>query len=156
VLVVVGTVAIVLAVLAPGIRRARDAYAVRQAGTIVMTELRRAQARAIARNVDVIVEFDIVTGSQVSTGIRIYEAGNGTPVRTVLSPEWPANTQILVISPPFPDCVAPTGDPTNQCATYKPLGYAVQEGRIKIKAKDSSSSIDVVVESATGRVRLQQ
>lgn len=156
VLVIVGTIAIVLAVLTPGIRRARDAYAVRQAGTMVMTELRRAQARSIARNVDVIVEFDTVTGAQVSTGIKVYEAGNGTPIRTVQPPEWPGNVQILVISPPFPDCVAPTGDPANQCATYKPLGYALQEGRIKIKAKDSSSFVDVVVESATGRVRLQQ
>jgi len=149
--VVIGAVALVMAILTLGIRRASDAFSLQRAATLVMSELRRAQARAVAEGVDYTVEFDVVTGSGTSTGLKIWKAGTATPVRTVQS-EWPSNVQILDGPTNFPACTAPA-DPADDCATFKPMGYAAESGRMRLKVKSAAAEqIEIKVESATGRV----
>src|SRR5207244_13523447 len=46
--VVVGLIGVVLAILVMGVRRASDAFSLRKAATTVISEVRRAQASAVA------------------------------------------------------------------------------------------------------------
>ncbi len=155
-IVVIGTIAVVLGVLALGVQKARDAFSLQRAATLVMSELRRAQARSVAENVDYMVEFDVVTGSGTSTGLKIWKVGTPTTlVRTVQS-EWPSNVQIMDGPTNFPACTAPA-DTANDCATFKPLGYATASGRMRLKVKSSGvEQVEVKVESATGRVSVSR
>lgn len=155
ILIVVAVIAFVLGILTLGVRRSSDAYQLRRAATLIMLELRRAQAMAMAEGVDFIVEFDVVTGSGTTTGVKLFRSGTATPVRTVSTSEWPSIVQIIDGPSNFPDCTAPGTDAANDCATFKPLGYPAQSGRVRLKVKAAASGqVEVSVEPATGRVSM--
>ncbi len=153
--VVIGAIAVVMSVLTLGVRSARDAFSMRRAATIVMSELRRAHAEATAEGVDYIVEFDVVTGSGTSTGLKIYKDSVSTPVRVIGPQEWPSNIQMLDGLTKFPACPSPPADSSNDCAVFKPLGYAAASGGVRLKLKSASvAAIEIEVTSATGRVNI--
>src|SRR2546428_11909889 len=58
-LVVVGLIGTVLAILTLGIRAASDAFSLRRAATIVMSETRRAASSAVAEGGDYTVAFTL-------------------------------------------------------------------------------------------------
>ena len=153
-MIVVGTVAAIMAMLALGIRMTSESYALRRAAGITMSELRKAQATAMAEGVDYTVEFYVSSASGTPGGIRVWRAGIGTPVRTVLTPDWPASVQMQQNTTTFPACTAPV-DTMHKCAVYKPLGYPVQNGLVKMSL-GTGITLDVVVEPATGRVSVQR
>src|SRR2546428_11206027 len=66
--VVVGLIAIVMAILVLGVRAASDAFSLRRAATIVISETRRASSSAVAEGVDYTVEFKLCS----SCGITVY------------------------------------------------------------------------------------
>lgn len=148
--VVVAVAAIVMAVLTLGIRQASDSFTLQRAANLAVGELRWAQAKAMAEGVDYTVEFYTASG-----GIRVWKAGVSSPVRTVLSPEWPSTIEMPSGVDNFPDC-APSIDSSHDCAVYKPLGYAVAGGEVILQASGSGSQLKVVVESASGRVKVER
>lgn len=153
--VVVSITTIVLVMLIPGVQRSREAFNLRRAAVLLASEMRRAQALATAEGVDYTVEFDVVTGTNISDGLTIWKQGAASPVRTVHSPEWPRDVQIVDGPSDFPLCSAPA-DTSNDCAVWKPLGYPVvgpgPTSRVRLKSRGSARMLDVVVQPATGKV----
>ena len=152
-LVVVAASAAVMAIIVLGVRVGTDVFQLRRAASITLSEVRRAQALAMAEGVDYTVEFSTST-SGTAGGLRVWKAGVGTPVRTVLVPEWPQNIQMRDGQTTFPACTTPA-DTTRKCVVYKPLGYPFSGGRVRIRTRDART-LDVVVEPATGRVSVQR
>lgn len=151
--VVVGTVAVIMAVLVLGIRQASGSVELRRAASTATSELRKAQAAAMAEGVDYTVEFYVTTGSAPG-GLKVWRQGSTSPSRTVLPPEWPGSVQMQAAATNFPACNAPA-DPAHLCAVYKPLGYPVQGGTVRL-GTSAGVTVDVVVEPATGRVSVQR
>lgn len=157
--VVVSVAAVVMAVLTPGIRQTRESFDLRRAATLVASEMRRAQALATAEGADYTVEFDVVSGSETSNGLKTWKQGVSSPVRTVMPPEWPRDIQIVDGPSDFPVCTTPA-DTSNDCAVWKPLGYPLTTGggssRVRLKTKGSASQLEVVVQPATGKVSVER
>src|SRR5207302_10347534 len=65
--VVVGLIGVVLAILVMGVRRASDAFSLRKAATTVISEVRRAQASAVAGGVGYMVEFALANPGRINT-----------------------------------------------------------------------------------------
>lgn len=153
--VVVGVIATIMGVLVLGIRQASDAFALRKATTLVISELRRAHAAAMANDVNYLVELDVAVGQTGSLGLRVFQACPTcptSPVRSIRSPEWPSNVQISSGSTNFPSCPAPA-DTTQLCATFTPLGYLPAGGRIRLKlVQASGDQIEIDVALSTGQV----
>ncbi len=152
-LVVVGISAAVMAIIVLGVRVGTNVFQLRRAASITLSEVRRAQALAMAEGVDYTVEFSTST-SGTAGGIRVWKTGVGTPVRTVLVPEWPQNIQMQDVPTTFPACTAPA-DTTRKCVVYKSLGYPLSGGKVRVATSDARM-LDVVVEPATGRVSVQR
>jgi len=152
--VVVGVSAIVMAILTLGIRQVGESNNLQRAANIVVNEMRRAQAAAMAEGVDYAVEF--YTGS---AGIRVWKDVSGVWTATgrqVLPPEWPSTIEIVVGANDFPAC-ASVIDATHACAVFKPLGYAVAAGKVVVRAKGSGVELRVAVNSAaSGRVKVER
>src|SRR3989475_3663229 len=116
--VVVGLISIVMAILVLGVRAASDAFSLRRAATILMSETRRAASSAVAEGVDYTVEFKLSS----PYGITVYRQ---TAVqRTFAGQEWPLSVTIPTAGTTAPNCTTP-GNAANACVTFKPLGYAL-------------------------------
>src|SRR2546427_10354203 len=116
--VVVGLIAIVMAILVLGVRRASDAFSLRRAATILMSETRRAASSAVAEGVDYTVEFKLSS----PYGITVYRQ---TAVqRTFAGQEWPLSGTIPTAGATGPNVTTP-GNAAKAGVTFKPLGYAV-------------------------------
>lgn len=153
--VVVGILAVVMAVLTPGIRQASDSFALRRAASATMSELRRAQTAAMAEGVDYTVEFVTSSGSSTPGGVNVWKQGQPSPIRAALPPDWSNRVEMDQDATTFPGCAAPA-DSAHKCAVYKPLGYPVQSGRVRLRLIGSATTVDVVVASATGRVSIER
>jgi len=70
-MVVIGLVAILASILTLGIRRASESFALRRAGTVTLSEIRRAQTGAMSDGVNYVVEFDVGAPGAVS----VYRPG---------------------------------------------------------------------------------
>src|SRR2546422_10394659 len=81
--VVVGLISIVMAILVLGVRAASNAFSLRRAATIVMSETRRAASSAVAEGVDYNGEF------KLSIPRRITVSRQTAVQRTFQGPEWP-------------------------------------------------------------------
>ncbi len=145
--VVVGVVAVVMALLMLSIRQISASYNLTQAASTTLSELRKAQARATAADADYTVE--LVLGS--SGGLNVYQQGQPTPVRTIAPPDWPASVQITTTG--FLNCSS-VGNPANKCVTFRALGYPAQAGTVLLTA-GAGVTRQVVVAPATGRVTVQ-
>lgn len=151
--VVVGVAAIVMAVLTLGIRQASDSFTLRRAATLVVNEVRRAQATAMAEDVDYTVEFYTAGGEG---GLRVWKAGAASAARTVLPPEWPSSVHMVADTVnPFSACAASI-DPNHQCVTFAPLGYPDDDGKVRLQVAGSGSELTVTVEPASGRVKVER
>ncbi len=141
--VVVGLASLVLGILVLGVRRASDAFQLRRAASLVTSELRRAHAAAVSAGVDYTVEF--VVGS--AGGLKVYRQ---TSLQRTVASEWPASVQIDGTASTISSCTTP-GDPSNKCVTFRPLGFAVSGGDVRLVSR-SGVGVSVRVTAATGRV----
>lgn len=153
--VVVGVLAVVMAVLSPSIHQASDSYVLRRAASATMAELRRAQTAATAEGADYTVEFFTSPASGNPGGVLVWRQDAATPERSVLPPAWALRVEMDDVSTTFPVCTAPA-DPAHKCVTYRPLGYPTEGGRVRLRMEGSGITLDVVVTSATGRVSIER
>lgn len=157
--IVVGMISIVLAILVLGVNRATSAFSLRRAASIVMSELRRAQASAVADGADYIVEFYVSTGSSTPGGLRVWKRSGATTtfVRSILAPDWP-RVQMMDGPTNFPDCTGSGPDPTHDCAVFKSLGYldsGSTQNRMRLRSIGAGTQLDIVVAPATAHVSVQ-
>jgi hypothetical protein len=128
-MIVIGIAAILMAITTLGIRQASEAFALRRAGTVAVSELRKAQSEAVAEGTGFTVEFVVSDPGS----IRVYR--ENTLVRTIAGEEWPAQVAIvddgggsLPALPAstgwLPDCSGP-GNVANKCVTFRVLGAPV-------------------------------
>lgn len=89
-MVVIGLMAVILSVLTLGVRQASESFALRRAGTITLSEIRRAQTGATADGVNYVVELDLGTPGAVNVyrpgvpaGSAMAVLSNGADARTV-------------------------------------------------------------------------
>jgi prepilin-type N-terminal cleavage/methylation domain-containing protein len=166
VLIVIGIAAILLSILALGVRQVSASFALRRAGTVALSEVRRAQARALAERVDYTVEF--VIGNPGA--LRVYR--ETTLDRTVQPPQnWPASAALVDEggSPPgFPDgttgwladCdAAGPGNPANKCITFQFMGAPESVGaqpKGAVLVRGCSSHLWVTVAAGTGKVSVER
>ena len=144
--VVVGLIAIVMAILVLGVRRASDAFSLRRAATIVASETRRAASAAVAEGVDYTVEFSLSS----PYGITVYRQ---TAVqRTFAGQEWPLSVTIPSAGTTVPNCTTP-GSAANACVNFKSLGYAVAGGTVQLLSR-TGVSVNIAITAATGRVSI--
>jgi len=142
--VVVGLISIIMAILVLGVRRASDAFSLRRAATIVMSEVRRAQSSAVADDVPYTVEFNLSS----PYGITVYRQ---TAVqRTFAGQEWPSSVTIPSAATTLPNCTTP-GNAANKCVTFQPLGFAVAGGTVQLLSRTGVSA-NLAIAAATGRV----
>jgi len=167
-MIVIGVAAILMSILVLGIRQVTASFALRRAGTIALSEVRRAQARALAERVDYTVEFVIATPG----ALRIYR--EAVLQRTVQAPEeWPSSVALLddgeASPPPFPDVDTSwlpdcgvdggPGDPANKCVTFRFMGApggvgAQSKGAVLLRGP--SSHLWLTVAAGTGKVSVQR
>lgn len=156
-MIVVAVAAAVLLVFVQGVRQGSASFQVRKAANMTVAEMRTAQAASMANGVDLAVEFYTSTGSGTPGGIRTWArnptTGVWSQVRSALPPEFPNSVQMPEGVTNFPNCPAAI-HLTHDCAIFKPLGYAEDDGRMRLRAIGSSSiQLDVVMDQpATGRV----
>jgi len=144
--VVVGLISIVMAILVLGVRAASDAFSLRRAATILMSETRRAASSAVAEGVDYTVEFKLSS----PYGITVYRQ---TAVqRTFAGQEWPLSVTIPTAGTTAPNCTTP-GNAANACVTFKPLGYAVAGGTVQLLSRNGVTA-NIAITAATGRVSM--
>ncbi len=151
--VVVGIAAIVMAVLTLGIRQASESFTLRRAANLAVNELRRAQATAMAQDVNYTVEFYIASGSGDPGGVRVWKAGVGSAVRSVVTPDWPSMVGMPSDGSTFAACPVAI-DPNHDCVVFTPLGYPVADGAVTLRTSASGTELTIVVEPATGRVKV--
>jgi type II secretory pathway pseudopilin PulG len=155
--IVVAMAAAVLLVFVQGVRQGSASFQVRKAANIAIAEMRTAQAVSMANGVDMAVEFYTSTGSGTPGGVRTWARQPGTGLwfqaRSALPPEFPNNVQMPEGVTNFPNCPAAI-HLTHDCAIFKPLGYAEDDGRIRLRAIGASGiQLDLVMDQpATGRV----
>jgi prepilin-type N-terminal cleavage/methylation domain-containing protein len=165
-LIVIGMIAILMSILVLGIRQVTASFALRRAGTVALSEVRRAQARALAERVDYTVEFVIGNPGTV----RVYR--EATLDRTAQAPEgWPASTALVNEggSPPgFPDgttgwlpnCDAGgPGSPANKCVTFQFMGAPQGVGtepKGAVLVRGSSGHLWVTIAAGTGKVSVER
>ncbi len=145
-MIVIGIAAVLFAVLSIGVRRASESFALRRAGTTVVSEVRRAQAAAVAERVDYKVEFVLGTPG----GLRVSRAKLATETcptgmvatsttlceRILTAPnQWPSSVAVLADSSPpggmgslnaAPDCTAAGAG--NKCVIFQFLGSPASVG----------------------------
>jgi prepilin-type N-terminal cleavage/methylation domain-containing protein len=163
-LIVIGMIAILMSILALAIRQVTASFALRRAGTVALSEVRRAQARALAERVDYTVEFVIASPG----ALRVYQGT--TLVRTVQAPEgWSASVALVDEggSPPalpdsetgwLPDCTSP-GNPADKCVTFQFVGAP---GNVGTKSQGAvllrglSGHLWLTVAAGTGKASVQR
>ncbi|MGH2426441.1 MAG: hypothetical protein ACRDF1_09200 [bacterium] len=159
--IVVAMAAAVLLVFVQGVRQASASFLVRKAANITIAEIRTAQAASMANGIDVAVEFYTSTGSSTPGGIVMWArnptTGIWSQLRTVLPPEFPVSVQMPDGPTNFQDC-PPAINASHDCVIFKPLGYAEDDGDIRLRAIGASSiQLDIVMdEPATGRVAVER
>ncbi len=152
IMVVAGVLTFILAIFVLGIRQTSGSFALRQAGSITMSELRKAQASAVAAGTGVSYTVEFVYGT--SGGLNIYR--QTTLVKSITPPDWPASVTIDNTQTTFPAC-AGVGNPSNGCVTFQPLGYATAGGDAALKGGIGTQvTLLVRVAAATGRVSVIQ
>ncbi len=164
--VVIGAIAVVMAVLSVGIRRASDAFSLRRGASVAASELRRAHAGAVSDGVDYTVEFVLAnpgsmkvyrstaTAQTCPTGMMPPPPSTSTLcTRTAAGQQWPSSVAVNGPGTTFAVCTAPA-DPANKCVTFRPLGYANAGGVVQLLSR-SGVTVNVQVTAATGRVSIQ-
>ena len=166
VLIVIGVAAIMLSILVLGIGQVSASFALRRAGTVALSEVRRAQARALAERADYTVEF--VIGDPGT--LRVYR--ETTLDRTAQAPEeWPAATALVNEGgnpPGFPDgttgwlpnCDASgPGSRANKCVTFQFMGAPESVGsepKGAVLVRGSSGYLWVTIAAGTGKVSVER
>lgn len=161
--VVIGAIAVVMAVLSVGIRRASDAFSLRRGASVATSELRRAHATAVSEGVDYTVEFVLANPGSLNTyrtklvtetcPTGMTQVSSTLCRRTVAGQQWPASVAINGPATTLAVCTAPA-NPANKCVTFRPLGYANAGGVVQLLSR-SGVTVNVQVTAATGRVSIQ-
>src|SRR5574341_1830406 len=139
-MIVVGMAGILVSTLVVGTAPVRDSFALRRAATTVVSEVRRAQAAALAERVDYTVEFDLGMPGRLRT-LRAKETTESCPPglvatsgtlceRIIAAPEeWPASVALLEDSTPPPGMASLNAAPAcsdagagDKCVVFQFLG----------------------------------
>lgn len=163
--VVVGLIAVILAILTLGIRQASDSFSLRHAATVVTSELRRAQSNAVSDGATYIVEMGLTNPGSVNVYRTTASAQTCPPgmvptppttttqcTRTISGQQWPSSVAINGVGTTLPACAAPA-NPANKCATFRSLGYADAGGAVQLQ-NQSGTIATVQLIAATGRVSI--
>jgi type II secretory pathway pseudopilin PulG len=163
--VVVGLIAVVLAILTLGVRQASDSFSLRRAAAVATSELRRAQANAVAEGATYIVEMVLTSPSGLNVYRTTASAQTCPPgmapappttttqcTRTISGEQWPSTVAINAAGTTLPLCASPA-NPANKCATFRSLGYADAGGAVQLQNL-SGTIATVQVTAATGRVSI--
>lgn len=166
-LIVIGVAAVLLSILTVGFRQASDAFALRRAGGITVSEVRRAQALAVSQRRDAVVEFALGSPPGL-TVYRFTDGGTWEQVRLIRPPsagggmdgEWPASVNLVAAATsPFSACGGSLpGAGANQCVKFNLFGepaLPAASGQIVLR-NSSGSELRVVVAPATGRVSVER
>lgn len=158
--VVVGLIAILAAMFTVNIRKIRAGFDLRNASSVAVSEVRRAQAAAIAEGTKYAVEFVLGKPGQLNT----YRATSyscvlpscWTRIRSVSGLGWPPTVTVeAASSDPLLDCGAPPGSSGNKCVTFAFLGAPLAGGEVVLLRSETGGSTRIVVAPATGRVSAQ-
>ncbi len=152
--VVVGLIAVLLAIFTAVMRAASDSFQLRRAATVVTSELRRAQNSAVAQNFPYAVEFILSSPYGINEWKQPPPAGTWVAVpRPVTGSEnWPSTVSIVSV-PGVPNCSGISGNGSNWCVTFLPLGFANQGGGVQLQNK-SGTVATISLNAATGRVSI--
>lgn len=151
-MVVIGVAAILMAILVLGIRQATASFALRKAAGVAMSEVRRAQAGAIAEGVDYAVEF--VTGTPGSLIIS-KEAGS-EPCPAGMVDEGTSCTRRITGSDNWPRAVAILSTTfAGDRVTFGRLGAPSDGGQVVLRS-GTGTQWQLVIEAATGKVSVQR
>lgn len=145
-MIVVGLAAILMSILVLGVRKISDSFALRRAATTLISEVRRAQAAALAERADYMVEFALGAPGQLlvsRTKLAVERCPQGMIEvsatlcrRIAATPEqWPSSVALVEDDTPppgmaslnaAPSCTAPgVGD---KCVVFRFLGAPVSVG----------------------------
>jgi len=177
-MVVIGIAAVLFAILSVGIRRATESFGLRRAGVTVVSEVRRAQAAAVAERVDYKVEFVLGTPGSLRVS-RTKDVADSCPTgmitssatlceRVLTAPEqWPASVGIVADATPpggmaslnaAPDCTAAGGG--NKCVIFQFLGSPASVGTASqgtvLLQSTSGVTLRVAIAAGTGKVSVVQ
>jgi Tfp pilus assembly protein FimT len=159
--IVVAMAAAVLLVFVQGVRQGSASFQVRKAASITIAEMRTAQAASMANGVDIAVEFYTSTGSSTPGGLQMWARSPSTGIwsqlRSALPPEFPVSVQMSEGVTNFPNCPVAI-HATHDCVIFKPLGYADDNGRLRLRAIGNPGIfLEVVMNvAATGRVVVER
>lgn len=151
--VVVGLIAVVLAIVTAVMRAASNSFQLRRSATVVTSELRRAQSSAVAQNIPYAVEF--ILSSPYGINEWKQPSGGGwvaVPRPVTGSENWPSQVSIVSV-PGTPNCSGISGSGSNWCVTFQPLGFANQGGSVQLQ-NQSGTSASIILNAATGRVSI--
>ncbi len=153
IMIVGGVLAFVLAIFVLGVRQASGSFALRQAASITLSELRKAQASAMAEGSGVSYTVEFVSGT--TGGLNVYR--QTSRVKTITPPDWPASVTFDNTQTTFPTCPVGIGNPSNACVTFQPLGYASAGGSAALRGGVGTQTTWLVsVIAATGKVSVTQ
>ncbi len=152
--VVVGLIAVVLAILTAVMRAASNSFQLRRSATVVTSELRRAQSSAVAENIPYAVEFILSSPYGINEWKQPTPGGGWVAVpRPVTGSEnWPSQVSITSV-PGAANCSGISGSGSNWCVTFQPLGFADQGGSVLLQNK-SGTTASINLNAATGRVSI--
>lgn len=163
--VVVGIVAILAAIFLVNIPKIRAGFDLRNASSRVVSEVRRAQAAAIAQGTRYAVEFVLTSPYQVKTWKESSYGSNDwgtTPERSLAGVEWPTTVSIVAAtSNSLENCRSGSqasilvGTSANKCVIFAFFGAPVSAGEVKLQSTTGGTT-RIVVQPATGRVSEEQ
>ena len=154
--VVVGIIAILAAMFTVNIRKIRAGFDLRNASSVAVSEVRRAQAAALADGTRYTVEFVLGKPGQLKTYRETsYGSDVWTLTRSVSGAGWPETVTVAAAgSNSLPDCGEPPGSSADKCVTFAFFGAPVSAGEVLLQS-ETGGSTRIVIEPATGRVSAQ-
>lgn len=173
-LIVIAIVSVLALILTLGVRRARESFALRSAASVTLSEVRKAQAAAIAELVEYSVEFVIGTPGALNIygntpaaepcPVGLTRVGGDYCVRRIQGPgNWPPSVALAVGGTPLPLCPSGAGVPwntANPCVQFRTLGAPFDvgggtEGEVLLQ-NSAGTTWRLVVTAGTGRARVER
>ncbi len=153
-MVVVGLIAVLLAILTAVMRAATNSFQLRRMATVVTSELRRAQSSAVSQNIPYAVEFILSSPYGINEWNQPISGGPWVAVpRPVTGSEnWSSAVSIASV-PGTANCSGISGSGSNWCVTFLPLGFANQGGSVQLQ-NQSGTTATINLNAATGRVSI--
>ncbi|HVH31914.1 MAG TPA: prepilin-type N-terminal cleavage/methylation domain-containing protein [bacterium] len=150
--VVVGLIAVLLAIFTAVMRAATNSFQLRRMATVVASELRRAQNSSVGQNVPYAVEFILTSPYGINEWYQPTGAWTQIPRPYTGSENWPSAVSIASV-PGSPNCSGISGNASNWCVTFTPLGFASPGGNVQLQ-NQSGNTATIILNAATGRVSI--